>query len=452
LHTVPRQNGDFGPVSKMVLLADLEVGSTEVPRGGFIPRPMIETAIIGAGPYGLSIAAHFRHRGIAFRIFGRPMDSWVAHMPKGMMLKSDGFASNIYDPDNKFTLRQFCAERGIEYADMGTPVRLETFGDYGLAFRARMVPELEDKLVVDIKRVGDGFLLRLDDGEEVKSKRVVLAVGITHFEFVAENLARLPGELLSHSYRHHDLSKFKGRSVVVVGAGSSAIDLAGLLRDAGADVQLVARATALRFHTGPKQGKPRSWWQRVRHPDSGLGPGLRSRFFADGPALFHYLPESVRINLVRKTLGPSAGWFVKDKVMGQVPLVLGHSVERAKVENGKVRLRLRGLDGSAREIVTEHVIAATGYNVNVDRLAFLDSGIRSKLKCVNGTPILASNFESSVPGLYFVGIAAANSFGPVMRFAFGAGFAAERLTETILKSLARNPASVPASGVAPITE
>jgi thioredoxin reductase len=239
---------------------------------------------------------------------------------------------------------------------------------------------------------------------------------------------------------------------VVVGAGSSAIDLAGLLRDAGADVKLVARATALRFHTGPKKGKPRSWWQKIRHPDSGLGPGLRSRFFANGAALFHYLPESVRIHLVRTTLGPSAGWFVKDKVMGRVPLVLGHSVERAEVENGKVRLHLRALDGSPQEIVTEHVIAATGYKVNVERLAFLDSGIRSKLKCVNGTPVLSSNFESSVPGLYFVGIAAANSFGPVMRFAFGAGFAAKRITQTVVKSLARNPASVPASGVATITE
>src|ERR1700721_1957503 len=310
--------------------------------------PMIEPAIIGAGPYGLSIAAHFRRRGITFRIFGKPMDSWVAPMPKGMMLKSDGFASNIYDPENELTLKQFCAERGVEYADMGTPVRLETFGDYGIAFRDRMVPELEDKLVVDIKRVADGFLLRLDDGEEVKSRRVVLAVGITHFEYVAETLAHLPAELVSHSYRHHDLSRFNGRSVAGVGWGSAAIDLAGLLRDAGADVQLVARATSLRFHTGPKQGKPRSWWQKIRNPDSGLGPGLRSRFFANGAALFHYFPESVRIHLVRTTLGPSAGWFVKDKVMGRVPLVLGHSVERAEVDTGRKGCILRAWVGPPR--------------------------------------------------------------------------------------------------------
>jgi hypothetical protein len=135
-----------------------------------------------------------------------------------------------------------------------------------------------------------------------------------------------------------------------------------------------------------------------------------------------------------------------------VPLVLGHSVERAEVDNGRIRLHLRGLDGSSREVLTEHVIAATGYKVNVERLAFLDSGIRSKLKCVNGAPILTSNFESSVPGLYFVGIAAANSFGPVMRFAFGAGFAAKRLTQTVLRSLARNPTPVRSSGVATITE
>jgi len=104
---------------------------------------MLNTAIIGAGPYGLSIAAHFRHRGIAFRIFGRPMDSWLAHMPKGMMLKSDGFASNIYDPESAFTLQQFCSERRIEYGHTGVPVKIDTFTSYGLAFRERMVPELE---------------------------------------------------------------------------------------------------------------------------------------------------------------------------------------------------------------------------------------------------------------------------------------------------------------------
>ena len=228
--------------------------------------------------------------------------------------------------------------------------------------------------------------------------------------------------------------------------------MAGLLRDGDADVQLVARATELKFHTGPKAGKRRSWWQRLRHPDSGLGPGMKSRFFSDGAALFHYLPESVRVDIVRTTLGPSGGWFIRDKVMGRVPLALGNTVEKAEVVDRKVRLQLHGLDGSTREIVTEHVIAATGYKVDMERLKFLNSEIRSKIKCVNGTPVLSSSFESSVPGLYFVGIAAANSFGPVMRFAFGAGFAAKRLTSTVAKSLERSTASVRATSAATIAE
>jgi len=302
---------------------------------------MLEVAIIGAGPYGLSIAAHFRRQGIPFRIFGRPMDSWSAHMPKGMFLKSDGFASSIYDPGGEFTLARFCADRNIEYSDTGIPVRLDTFVAYGLAFKERMVPELEDKLVIELERLPAGFRLRLDDGEVVSARRVVLAVGITHFDHVPANLAGLPSELLSHSSRHCELDGFRGRNVVVIGGGASATDLAGLLRDVDADVQLVARRSTLNFHTKPTPEKPRSRWQQIRHPQSGLGPGLRSRFFANAPMAFHYLPQAFRLYAVRRHLGPSGGWFSRDKVMGRVPLLLGYTTERAEVDDGKVRLSSR---------------------------------------------------------------------------------------------------------------
>src|SRR6266566_3477523 len=325
---------------------------------------MLETAIVGAGPYGLSVAAHFRHLGIPFRIFGRPMDSWLAHMPKGMMLKSDGFASNIYDPDADFTLKQFCAERGIEYSDLGLPVGLETFSAYGLAFQERMVPELEDNLVVALDRTAEGFVLGLDNGEAVTARRVVLAVGITHFEYVPPELAHLP-----------------------------------------------------------------------------------SRFFSNAPMAFHYLPQRLRLHLVSTTLGPSGGWFIRDKVIGRVPLLLGYTPQGADIEGGRVRLHLRAPDGTEREVVTEHVIAATGYKVDLERLSFLSSELRSRIKAVNRTPVLSSAFESSIPGLYFVGIAAANSFGPVMRFAFGAGFAARTLTRTVLESLPEDSISIPVSSV-----
>ncbi|HXR17353.1 MAG TPA: NAD(P)-binding domain-containing protein [Terriglobales bacterium] len=412
---------------------------------------MIETAIVGAGPYGLSIAAHLRRRGIPFRIFGRPMDSWLRHMPKGMMLKSDGFASDISDPESKFALKQFCVETGIEYADAGTPVRLETFAAYGIAFKERMVSELDERLVAGIDRLPDGFVLRLDDGETVQARRVVLAVGITHFEYIPAELAGLPAEFVSHSFHHHDLEPFRERSVVVIGGGASAIDLAGLLKESSADVTLIARQESLTFHTN-SMGKPRSLWQRIRHPKSGLGPGLRSRFYATAPNWFRYLPEGRRVRIVRTHLGPSGGWFAKDKLIGKVPLLLGYTLQNAKIRGGKVHLTLRAAAGTVIEVLTEHVIAATGYKVDVERLKFLSPEIRAKLKVVDGSPVLSAAFESSIRGLYFAGTAAANSFGPSMRFAFGARFTARHITHVLAKSLSRDGVSLPAARLVPITK
>jgi thioredoxin reductase len=137
-----------------------------------------EVAIIGAGPYGLSIAAHIAARDIEHRIVGDPMQFWLGHMPKGMLLKSDGFASALYDPERTFTLRRYCEERNIEYADSGVPVRLEDFCEYGLAFQRRFAPNLDNRKLTSLERTGTGFMLRLSDGERFTAQRVVIATGL----------------------------------------------------------------------------------------------------------------------------------------------------------------------------------------------------------------------------------------------------------------------------------
>ncbi len=373
------------------------------------------------------------------------MDSWVSHMPSGMLLKSDGFASNISDPNNDYTLGQFCAENGISYGDRGIPIRLETFSSYGLAFRDRKVPELEDKTVVSVDPESDGFTVRLDTGEVFRTRQVILAVGVTHFGYIPETLANLSPAYVSHSGQHSDVARWRGRSIVIIGAGSSALDLAGLMHEAGVDVQLVARKP-LKFHS--KSDKPRPFWDRLQRPPSGLGPGWKSFFFANCPNLFHYLPASLRVELVRRVLGPSGGVFIRDKVEGKVPTLVGYSVEASRIEDGKVHLTLVDASGGKREITADHVIAATGYKVNLQKLKFLSDDTRKRIKTVVGSPALSSSFETSLPGLYFAGLAAADSFGPVMRFAFGADFTARTISKAAAKSVGRESVAFEAKATA----
>src|SRR5580704_6093025 len=122
-------------------------------------RQQIDVAVIGAGPYGLSIAAHLSARNVALRIFGTPMSSWRNHMAAGTLLKSFGFASSLYDPGSTFTLAHFCQERGLSYSDVIHPVSLETFIAYGMEFQRRFVPDLEQTDISSLRRSPGGFTL-----------------------------------------------------------------------------------------------------------------------------------------------------------------------------------------------------------------------------------------------------------------------------------------------------
>jgi thioredoxin reductase len=360
------------------------------------------------------------------------MESWRSHMPEGMLLKSDPFASNLSDPEDAYTLERYSAERSIGYSESEL-VRLDTFCGYGLAFQKRFVPGLEEVQVKSVERGGGEFTLQLENGEMAHARRVVLAVGIGPFKHVPESLGRLPGGFVSHSFDHHDLARFSGARVAVVGGGSSAIDLAGLLRERGCDVTLVSRRASLKFSggAGPRSGTQLSLWRRIRHPSSGLGPGLRSRFSTDAPLLIHALPKRLRLEFVRRHLGPAASGVMKDKVIGRVPLLLDRELAAAAIEGGRVTLSLRDREGRFEALQVDHVIAATGFRIDVRRLDCLSPSLRKEIAVFEQTPVLSSSFETSVPGLYVTGPAAAASFGPLLRFSFGARYAARRLTRTL---------------------
>ena len=397
-----------------------------------------DVAIIGAGPYGLSTAAHLRAAHVEHRVVGRPMQTWLTQMPKGMCLKSEGFASNLCDPEARLTLGRYCAARGIPYADMGLPVPLDTFCDYGLAFQKRFVPNLEETTLTRLERNPRGFALTLENGERFTARRVVLAVGITHFRHMPDEVAQLPADYVSHASAHHAIDKFKGREVIVMGAGASATELAVLLHELGAKVQLVSRRSDIEIH--PRMKLPRPLLDRIRAPMTGIGPHWKSVFYTKAPLLFYRLSEERRLRTVRTWLGPAGSNYIRDRFFGRFPQVTGFKWWEAAVKGSRVHLRLVGHDGTEREVSGEHLICATGYKPDLRRLAFLSDSLFGQINSVAQTPLLSTQFESSVPGLYFVGVTAANCFGPMLRFAYGAEFAAPRLSKRLARSAARRPA------------
>jgi thioredoxin reductase len=350
-----------------------------------------------------------------------------------MSLKSDGHASSIYDPSSSFTLSRYCAENGLPYADLGLPVPLETFASYGIEFQKRVVPKVEERAVTSVKSVPEGFLLSLDGGEEFVTRKLILAVGVAYFAYVPTTLVELSEAFASHSSRHADLTLFANQDVAILGAGASALDLAALLPRVGARPIVITREPNVQFHD--RQHLPRSLRSQLRAPTSGIGPGWGSWFVCTVPYLFHRLPEKWRLRVTRTHAGPSGGWFVKDEVIGKVPVISSTSVESARADGDRVRLELSTHGVESAQLTVDHVIAATGYRVEVGRLTFLDETLRASIDTVERTPILSSAFESSVSGLYFIGPAAANSFGPSQRFAVGARFAARRVSRSLAKSM-----------------
>lgn len=398
---------------------------------------MCDVTIVGAGPYGLSVAAHLRGLGIDCRIIGSPMESWKSKMPKGMLLKSAGFASNLSDPEHAFTLRQFCIEHGSPYDHLDLPIPLETFSAYGLAFQKSCVPDVEDEELASLIPAPEGFDLRMKSGLSFRTRKVVIATGLTYFRHIPELLSGLPSDKLSHAADVHDLQRFRAQRVAVLGSGASAIDIAVLLSEARVNVQLIARKPAIIYSGRWGSSGSHPVLRRLVRPVSGIGPGWKHRLLADLPWLFRYFPEYYRLQMAEKFPSPSGGEPMKDRAAA-VPLLVGRLPQEVRISKHGVQLNLVSMDGNTQVVEADHVIAATGYKADVHRLSFLNPSIIEKLRLIGKTPRLSTNFESSIPGLYFVGHVSTTTFGPVMRFVFGTDFTSRTISRH-LASLRPSP-------------
>lgn len=401
-----------------------------------------DVAIVGAGPYGLSVASHLTHRGVEHRVFGQPMHTW-RHMFPGMGLKSPDFGTNIYTPQpgNTFVEWIRARDRGLD-----EPIMIAWFAEYGQWAQERLVPELEQTLVTRVGLREHGFEVALQTGERVLARRVVMATGLTNLRRMPRVFAGLPAELVSHTSDRSDLSGFRGQDVAVIGAGQSALEAATLLHELGARPTLLVRGGGAWF-ADPPSGS-RSLVQRLSYPKSVLGPGRLNWFLEKFPYAAYHLPDSSRVRLTRTHLGPWGAWWLRQRFDGNVPVRPWTSVVDARPTGSRVRLSLRERDGAPAQAEFDHVVCGTGYEADLDRIPALEPALVALIDRIERAPRLSPHFESSVTNLYFVGAPSAFSFGPITRFVCGAAYTAPTLARRLARTARPAPAitsSAPAS-------
>lgn len=387
-----------------------------------------DIAIIGCGPYGLSAAAHLSEAGMDVRIFGEPMEFWANGMPAGMLLRSPREASTISDPGSNLTLEAY------EEASQTAPVKRvawETFVNYGRWFSGQLKIATDPRNVHAVDARGSGFRLTLPDGDFCDSRRVIVAAGIGPFRRKPRQFHELPEARASHCYEGRKLGGLGGR-VAVVGAGQSALECAALLKEAGAQVEVIARIPVLRWIGMHKRLHELGPISKLLYSKHDIGPIGISRLVAY-PNLLYYFPMSTK-DKIRKRAVRSAGapWLIPR--LDGVKISTGKSIQSAKEIDGEVQLMLD--DGSERRV--DHVLLGTGYDVDIDRYSFLAPQLLKKIQRLNGYPDLGPGFTTSVPGLHFVGACAAKRFGPLMYFVTGTEWSSKELTSWIRRSHRHN--------------
>ena len=384
-----------------------------------------DVAIVGAGPYGLSAAAHLRAaNGLDVRVFGEPMSFWERHMPKGMLLRSPLAGSHLSDPSRSLTLQAYQKTSGNQIT---APLPLYRFTDYGRWFQSQAVPDLDSRKVDRVEKNGAGFRLTLEDGETWKARRVIIAAGIMPFAWQPPEFKHLPFTLASHACAHCELSRFAGKKVAVIGAGQSALESAALLSEMGAEVEVFVRAPFVRWLWRQKWFHTFKPVARLLYAPPDVGQAGLSHIVAR-PNLFRRLPRPVQDRWGKRAIRAAGAAWLNPRC---APIRIKTSTSVISASPRGERLSLRLSDNTERFV--DHMLLATGYRVDISRYPFLTGQILESIRRINGYPQLDSGFQTSMPGLHFLGAPAAWSFGPLMRFVAGAEFASRAVTRGILR-------------------
>lgn len=358
---------------------------------------MVDLIIIGAGPYGISLAAHAAASHLSYVLLGEPMHFWKEQMPQSMFIRTNPRYISLSDKDVAFTIERFSSETG---ATLESPFPRPAFVDYALWFAQQTRVSFTPELAAQLDHSSAGFHVTTNEGKLYEAKRVIVATGLQHYSYIPAELSLLPSHLLSHTFGQTEFNKFAGQKVAVIGSGQSAWEAAALLHLAGSEPELLFRRDAVQY--------------------AGEDNTASGQKLLDTAEQFYRLPHEQKQESWNSPRQGSVAPFLRPYVEGKLPITAGAAIERAEeTSDGKVLLTLT----NKQTRVVDHVIAATGYKINLEQVPFLPpyllQAIEREPDRFTAFPLLSAHFESSVPGLYFTGPLASHTHGPAFGFVAG---------------------------------
>jgi cation diffusion facilitator CzcD-associated flavoprotein CzcO len=362
-----------------------------------------ELLVIGAGPFGLAMAAYAAHHHMNYVVVGYPMSFWHAHMPQGMSLRS---ACDWHlDPLNIHTIEAYLQTQQLRPADV-EPLARDVYLHYAQWFQAQKMIEPHATLVEQLNHSPDTppiFEAILADGESIIARNVLLAVGFQYFKNIPSELAkRIPPGYFSHTCDCVSFDAFRGQRCLIVGGRQSAFEWAALLHEHG------AAAIHLSYRHDTPQFQPSDWsWVSPLVDAMVEDPGwfrrlaaeekqaLNQRFWAEG----------------RLKLEP----WLKPRIDHDTIMLWPTSqvVSCCQLPQGAIEVIL----DVGERLTVDHIILATGYKVNMANIPFLSRGdILPNLQISNGYPVLDEHFQSTIPGLFITSMPATQDFGSFFAF------------------------------------
>ena len=373
--------------------------------------------VIGAGPYGLSVAAHALERGIDTIVLGRPMGFWRDHMPAGMLLRSG--ADWYIDAAGLHTLEAYLEVQGIAPRSVD-PIPLQLVLDYADWFTRSKHLLVRDQLVTRLTKPDGRFEAELATGERIFADAVVAAPGISSFQNLPSWADRLPPEIAGHTCDVVGFGDLAGARVLIVGGRQSAYEWAALIAEHGAErVDVVHRHDVPRFERVSwtfvdahmeSTLQVRGWWRRLSSDER---ESIARRFWEVGRLTLEYwLAPRLARECVRR-------WPRAEVVEVQGDTEPGVPVVR--LSNGE-------------RLTVDRVVFASGYRADLTKVSYL-APVLDRVATVEGFPVLGEAFESTLAGLYLAGFVSTRDFGPFFGFLRGAPATATLIIEDVLRHL-----------------